>query len=198
MAGRKPQKQKKQSSDRRSTKPETSKKISKPKSQRQEGISTVFLFVRPVIFIGVVILLIAFNKGYDRLYKINVVRIFNDLEKYKGMDYEQRLRKMLPQDFPFLADIRDKTPSDAILLAPPRAIWHPEGRKLGFGTWIHAPSYLAYFLYPRKVIIDDKKGAKSPLMNEVTHVLIVDSWGYDKVKYQVSDPQPFAVLPIEK
>jgi hypothetical protein len=198
MAGRKPQKQKKSSTETRSTKSEPSKKASSSRSLRQENISNALLFLRPVLFIGIVILLISSNKGYDRLYKINVVRMFKDLERYKGMDYDQRLRKMLPQDYPFLSDIRDKTPADAVLLAPPKAIWHPEGRKLGFGTWIHSPSYLAYFLYPRKVIIDDKKGAKSPLMNEVTHVLIVDSWGYDKLKYQVPDRQPFAVLPIQK
>ena len=52
-----------------------------------------------------------------------------------------------------------------------------------------------YFLYPRKVVGENEKDS-SPLYAQVTHVMIVDAWGYDKLTYPVSRKEKYAVLPI--
>lgn len=180
----------------------TVNRLSVKKLVRSDGLSPsrhlILLIIKPVLFVAIVAVLVVYNKGYDRLYKYNFKRTFAEIEKYKGLDYDERLKKLLPQDYPFLSQIRDRTPADAIILVPPKEIWHPKDRKLGFGPWIASKAYLAYFLYPRRILIDDKKDAKSPLMKDVTHVAIIDSWGYDKLQYTVPNPPSYGIMPIKQ
>jgi hypothetical protein len=161
-------------------------------------IRTALNVLKLLVFLAIIYILIVNNKGYSRLYKYNVVRILDDIEKYGGSTHEEKMRRMLGADYSYLSFVRNETPEDAIILAPPRSIWHPEGKKLGFGNWITSKSYVSYFIYPRRVIYDDEKDAQNPLKGQLTHVMIVDHWGYEKLDYPVSNKEQFSVLPIRQ
>ena len=184
----------------RNTRPGSQNKKNKRSQPHSYGKTTytVLAFLKPLLFIAIVWILFATNTGYDRLYKQNVVNLLSDLKTYKGLSWDEKLTHFLPQDYPFLKRIKDATPANAIILAPPRPVWYPKDRDLGFGRWISRNYYLSYFLYPRRVVIDDKKNHDNPLIQQATHVMIVDSWGYDKLSYQVANPQPFTVMPIHQ
>jgi len=164
----------------------------------QDVFLRVLGFARPLIFLAVIWALVAFNKGYARLYQYNYVQLIEQLHKYKGLTYEEKLGKFLPQDYAYLNFVKEKTPEDAVLLGPPANVWNPKDKKLGFSRWMWRKDYTTYFLYPRKVLYDVPQDRDNPLMEQITHVMIVDSWGYDKLNYTVSNPQALTVLPIHQ
>ncbi len=171
-------------------------KTRRPKRQNQ-SIVRALPVIRPLLFLGVVGLLMTYNKGYDRLYKENIVGLIQQMHQYKGMSYEEKLGKLLPQDYPYLSFVKKSTPPDAVILAPPRSVWQPKDQHLKFSRWISRKDYLTYFLYPRKIVFDDNNDRDNPLKQQLTHVMIVDSWGYDKLSYEVSNPQALTVMPIQ-
>jgi len=57
--------------------------------------------------------------------------------------------------------------------------------------------YVTYFLYPRQVVYESEKD-KTKMYNKITYVAIVNNWGYDKLRYDITEKIPYSVLPINK
>jgi hypothetical protein len=79
-----------------------------------------------------------------------------------------------------------------VLLPPHTAVdTTPEFNLLNSSEWME------YFLFPRLCISEDEKDKKPELYRKITHVAIVNNWGYDKLKYEPNGKPSATVLPIE-
>jgi hypothetical protein len=98
------------------------------------------------------------------------------------------------EDYWYIQFITAHTPDTAVILLPPRSAIDttPEFSQL------NDPEWMEYFLYPRLCISEDQKNTKKDLYAKVTHVAIVNSWGYDKLKYEPKERPTETILPIEK
>jgi hypothetical protein len=169
-----------------------------------KGLNSSDIFRRNLvitfILIFVLLGLFTFVPGYN--YAIKDVAIGN---KQRIDQIEtRRLNFNLPElrqedkllfrieDYWYIQYITAHTPDTAVILLPPASAIDttPEFNQLSDAEWME------YFLYPRLCISEDQRETKKELYAKVTHVAIVNSWGYDKLKYQPHDRPTEAVLPI--
>lgn len=84
--------------------------------------------------------------------------------------------------YPLLNYINEKTPKDAVILLP-------EGDSVISNTskwnFIYDPEWVEYFIYPRLCVAIGREHEHPDLAKRVTHVLIIEGKGYDKLKYDV-------------
>jgi hypothetical protein len=98
--------------------------------------------------------------------------------------------------WPLIDYINKSTPPNAV-------IYLPEGDSVTANTskwnYIYDPEWMEYFLYPRLCVAQGKEQDHLDLAKRVTHVVIIQGKGYDKLKYEVPvDQRPQeAVLPID-
>ena len=156
------------------------------------------------VLMFILMLLYALVPGYN--YAVKEVAIRNK-EKIEEME-TRRLNFNLPeiswemkrqfriQDYWYIQTIQDHTPrnSNTVVLLPPHsAIDSTEEFNL-----LSSSEWMEYFLYPRLCVSEDEKETKKELYAKVTHVAIVNNWGYDKLKYVPYSKPSEAVLSIEK
>ncbi|MFN8308857.1 MAG: hypothetical protein U0T73_02740 [Chitinophagales bacterium] len=97
------------------------------------------------------------------------------------------------EDYWYIQYLRERTPMNAVILLPPKAAIDstPEFNLLNDPEWVE------YFLFPRLCISEDWKNRAPELYKKVTHVAIVNGWGYDHLKYEPQSRPSEAVLSIE-
>ena len=97
--------------------------------------------------------------------------------------------------YDFMQHINKATPPNAVILLP-----YGDSAISNNGKWnfIYDPEWAEYFLYPRLCVASVDAG-KTELAKRVTHVIIIEGKGYDKLKYDVPVEQRVreAVLPID-
>jgi len=59
------------------------------------------------------------------------------------------------------------------------------------------PKMGEHFLHPRKIVHEDRKELHPELTKAITHVAIIDYWGYQKLPYRVSKENQYSVMPIK-
>ena len=97
----------------------------------------------------------------------------------------------------FIDYINKNTPKDAV-------IYLPEGDTVTSNTskwnYIYDPEWMEYFLYPRLCVAMGRESDHPDLAKRVTHAVIIQGKGYDKLKYEVPVEQRAqeAVLPINQ
>jgi len=98
------------------------------------------------------------------------------------------------EDYWYIQFMTNHTPDSAVVLLPPLSAVDstPEFNSL------NDPEYMEYFLYPRLCVSEDQKSTKKDLYARVTHVAIVNGWGYDKLKYKPREMPTETVLPINQ
>ncbi|MFN8322827.1 MAG: hypothetical protein U0T74_09235 [Chitinophagales bacterium] len=97
--------------------------------------------------------------------------------------------------YPLLKYVNDNTPKDAVILLPPGDSAISNNSKWNF---IYNPEWVEYFIYPRLCLTTGHEDEHPDLAKRITHVLIIEGKGYDKLKYDVPVEQRAseAVLPI--
>jgi len=99
--------------------------------------------------------------------------------------------------YPLLKYVNESTPKDAVIWLPlgdaqisNDAKWH----------FIYDPEWTEYFIYPRLCIAHDGLAKHPELAKRITHVLIIEGKGYEKLRYDVPVEQRAkeAVLPINQ
>ena len=98
--------------------------------------------------------------------------------------------------YPLLKYLNENTPKDAVILLPPGDSLLSNTSKWNF---VYDPEWMEYFIYPRLCLATGRENEHPDLAKRITHVLIVQGRGYDKLKYEVPvDQRPSeAVLPID-
>lgn len=105
--------------------------------------------------------------------------------------HEKRAFKI--EGYYYLQLINSSTPQNAVILLPPKSVTNNTRHQ-----FLCESEWVAYFLYPRLCVGEDEKEFLPELYKKVTHVAIVDGWGYDKLKYQPQTKEQETILPIEK
>lgn len=98
--------------------------------------------------------------------------------------------------YPLIKYLNENTPKDAVILLPPGDSLLSNTSRWNF---VYDPEWMEYFIYPRLCLATGRENEHPDLAKRVTHVLIVQGRGYDKLKYDVPvDQRPSeAVLPID-
>ena len=97
--------------------------------------------------------------------------------------------------YPLIQHMIKSTPEDAVILLP-------EGDSVISNTskwnFIYDPEWTEYFIYPRLCVAIGRENEHPELAKRVTHVLIIEGKGYEKLKYNVPMEMRAreAVLPI--
>ncbi|MDR0349583.1 MAG: hypothetical protein LBH90_08865 [Tannerella sp.] len=111
------------------------------------------------------------------------------IKKYPDATVDERLGIKLGFNYAYLKHVCDNTPEDAVILFPPRDIILKQPTQ--FTEAELSQQWIYSFVYPRKVVIDGT-GAT----DRVTHIAIMNGWGYDKLSYQVENKHENAIYPV--
>lgn len=95
----------------------------------------------------------------------------------------------------FIDYINKNTPDTAIIYLPEADSVTANNSKWNY---IYEPEWMEYFIYPRLCVAMGKENQFPELAKRVTHAVIIEGKGYDKLKYEVPAEQRAqeAVLPI--
>lgn len=148
------------------------------------------------------------TRGYD--WAINELAISNleSIKKLKeemhqsGEDsteqslLEAKLKRKVGL-YNFIEYIKKSTPENAVILLPEGDAEVSNNSKWNF---IYDPEWMEYFLYPRLCLAIGREGEHPDLAKRITHVVIIEGKGYDKLKYMVPVNQrpKEAVLPYDQ
>ena len=116
---------------------------------------------------------------YDQLLKGNMKLI----HQYKNLSLDHRYEMKLGYTYAYLRFLKSRTPENA------------KDRKSDFTGEPNNKLWVSRFLYPRKIVYDTEKENK--YAGQITHVAIVNGWGYDKLSYEVPEQVENTVLPVK-
>ena len=153
------------------------------------------------VLVFLMVLLYASIPGYNFAIKEVAIRNKEKIEQIET----RRLNANMPEltmedkrlfkieDYWYIQFIRERTPTNAVVLLPPHTAVDttPEFNLLNSSEWME------YFLFPRLCISEDEKNTKKELYSRITHVAIVNNWGYEHLKYEPNGRPLATVLPIE-
>lgn len=99
--------------------------------------------------------------------------------------------------YPMFDYIKTNTPEDAVILLPEGDSAVSNTSKWNF---IYDPEWVEYFIYPRLCLAIGREDEHPELKKRITHVLIIEGKGYDRLKYDVPlEQRPReAILPINQ
>ncbi len=166
---------------------------SSPASGGFSGLSHLLLIL--LTLLGIYLLLAGIS-GYRNLRDHFVRNNLKFILQNPGLSYEEKMRIKFPRDYPYVMFVKKNTPDSAVIVMPPRSVKSVFKKTHGAQNKI----WDEYFLYPRKLLYADE--TENPLMQEVTHVMIINNWGYDflEEKYGLNYPRKaaYTILPVRR
>ena len=152
-----------------------------------------------VALIVVLLISVAYKKmpGYQWVYDGLLKGNMELMRQYKDLPLEGRNEMKLGYTYAYLRYIVRQTPPDAVILMPQKSIYFPEKVKTEFTGQPYNKLWATRFLYPRKIVLEGEETANK-YGCKITHVAIVNGWGYDKLHYEVENPVKNTVLPIDR
>ena len=138
---------------------------------------------------------VAHDVAAKSLEQINEINAKVESGQIKPLTREDKLGYKVGV-YPLIKYLIESTPKDAVILLPPGDSVLSNTSKWNF---VYDPEWMEYFIYPRLCLTTGRENEHPDLAKRITHVLIVQGRGYDKLKYDVPlDQRPSeAVLPID-
>ena len=157
------------------------------------GFNHILLIM--LVLIGIYLLLAAVP-GYKNMRDRFVLGNLKFILKNPALDYPEKMRIKFPRDYPFVMFVKQNTPDTAVIVMPPKSVKSVFKKTHGAQNKI----WDEYFLYPRKLLYADEQD--NPLMQKITHIMIINNWGYDflEEKFGLSYPRKaaYTVLPVRR
>jgi len=161
--------------------------------------------VKNLLILGGVLLLLKTlkenNAGYNWVVDTQIIKSQENIEKFKELNYDQKMQAKLGFTVKYFDFIKQNTPDTAVILMPPDTIIRPKGQvhytKTAMNGYTTNRKWVSYFLYPRKLVYEDHLEDYPELVDDVTHVAIINEWGYDKLPYRVSKKNKYSIMPIK-
>lgn len=130
--------------------------------------------------------------GFKNLNLVNKIEDKRRRENLPPLNvHEKRAFKI--EGYYYLQLLNSATPQNAVILLPPQNI--TKGTRHEF---LHSSEWVAYFIYPRLCVGYDERKRNPELFSRITHVAIVNGWGYEFLEYPVEQKEEEAVLPIKQ
>lgn len=126
---------------------------------------------------------------YEQLYKVN----YNAIKNYSHYTIEERYRSKLGFYAKYMFFLKSHTPDSAIILMPPDSIIMAIDKKNRM-DWLKSKRHSTYFLYPRKPVYK-KLSSDSVYFDKITHVAIVNGYGYEDLPFTVTNKNEYTVIP---
>ncbi|MDR3269583.1 MAG: hypothetical protein LBT83_11040 [Tannerella sp.] len=115
------------------------------------------------------------------------------IRQHSNATPDERLQTKLGFDYGFLNFIRQNTPEDAVILFPlPEHVTEKSGN-MQLTDNVTTKMWVTHFVYPRRILYKNE-AETNPLYNEVTHVAVCASHGYEDLNYRVQQQPAFTVL----
>ena len=169
---------------------EEEKKPNKPSFFINVSISLVTAFILYVLYLTV--------PGYNHLVRVYIIRNSEFILNNFNVSLDRKYQAKLKNDYVFVQFVKNYTPDTAIILMPPPEVFDKSSLNRS-GSWgVRSKIWSSYFLYPRILVKEDERDTYPELYSSVTHVMIVNKWGYDKLNYQTSTRMKYGVLPVHK
>ncbi len=89
-------------------------------------------------------------------------------------------------NYAFIQYIKQNTPEDAVLLLPEGDAEVSNNSRWNF---IYDPEWMEYFIYPRLCVAIGRENEHPDLAKRVTHLVVIEGKGYDRLKYVVPEGQ---------
>lgn len=171
----------------------------KHKADKKE-IKSSKLQINLLIASGVICLLYFLYEtvsGYNYFVKRQVIKESRLILENFNLTLDQKYQVKLKKDYKFIKYVQQNTPDSAVILMPPPDVF----KKTIFnqkGAWgVKSKIWSTYFLYPRILIQENERNIYPELYNRITHVMVINQWGLDKLDYRINRRMNYAVLPIK-
>lgn len=176
--------------------PITSKKeVNKPK-----GIGFFRNFILFLFSIVLVLVLFKGNEGYSWVLSDLINANLKFINSNRHLTPAQKYQSKFGVDAAAIDFIKNQTPEDAVILIPPHSVLMNDSSEYKFMKGlggIKARTWTLYFLYPRKLVYFDESD-KNKFAKDVTHVVCLNGWGYDKLLYATTPKSSFEILPVKE
>ena len=149
-----------------------------------------------ILFVILIFKLKDQNPGYRWVHESLIEANLKTIKKYKNLTFEQRQEAKMGFNATYLNFVKNNTPDTAIILMPPDSIILPVKGKSEFSKHMKNKAWCSYLIYPRRLVYEREK-SNSSLYESVTHVAIMNGWGYDKLAYPIKDKSKHTILPIK-
>ncbi|MCB9186889.1 MAG: hypothetical protein H6601_09100 [Flavobacteriales bacterium] len=161
--------------------------------------------VKNFLILGGVLLLLKTlkenNAGYNWVVESQIIQSQESMKKFKDLTYQQKMEAKLGFTMRYFDFIRKNTPDTAVILMPPDTVIRPPGQvhhtKTAMNGYTTIYTWVSYFIYPRKLVYEDRKERFPQLTDKVTHVAIINKWGYNKLPYRVNQENEYSIMPIK-
>ena len=137
------------------------------------------------------------QKGYNWVYNSLLKGNYEMIKKNPNLTIDQKWAAKLGFNYAYWKHINDNTPEDAVILYPIREAFFPKDKETQFTSMPENVIFASRFLYPRK-IVSPSEIETNPYGKQITHVAIVNGWGYDYLEYDVPSHTTNHVLPIKQ
>ncbi len=154
---------------------------------RNIAVGLLFFFVLQGIY--------NYTESYKWLNKVLFLQNYNFMTKYSDYTTDQRLQSKLGYFASYMQFVKKHTPDSAIILMPPDSIIKGVDKKYKM-KWLNSKRHTTYFLYPRKPVYM-KNSEDSVYLKKVTHVAIVNGYGYQHLPFRVKNKTKYTVIPVD-
>ena len=154
----------------------------------------LILFIAALCFISLIVVSGLFTVGYAQLFSNLFDEMKYDFRNW-NLSTEKKYDLRFGKTFAFLNYLNEHTPTDAIILMPPDSILLDKKSDYIFLEEITNKSWASYFVYPRKLIYEKEKNSNS-YYSTASHVVIMNEWGKDKLRYNARINFKIEVAPI--
>ncbi len=143
--------------------------------------------------LSIVLMVPGYNWMLNSLIKGNLQII----KEYPNISIEEKYSMKFNVFGNLMNYIKRSTPENAIILIPDIEIVRPLINSTNQLVQLVNKSIILNFLYPRKIVMENLK-EEEKYFNKITHVLIVNNYGYQYLNYEFNANIQLGVLPVNK
>lgn len=174
---------------------QTKKKRKTDKREIKSSDLQINLFIALGV-IGLLYLLYETVPGYNYFVKLQVIKESRIILENFSFTMDQKYQVKLKRDYEFIKYVKGNTPDSAVILMPPSDVFKNTIFNQN-GAWgVKSKIWSTYFLYPRILIQENERDIYPELYNRITHVMVINKWGFDKLNYRINRRMNYVVLPI--
>jgi len=139
------------------------------------------------------------NSGYNWVWQSLIGENLKFVARSSHLNESQKYQAKFGIDAAALDYVKQNTPENAVILMPPTAILMADSASFQFKKdlgGIKVRNWALDILYPRKLVYFDEK-EKNKYAGSISHVVVMDGWGFEYLNYKPETRNNFDVLAIK-